>query len=560
MSQLPRRKTSCKRTQAEPNAGGDLGPIVSLGRKGSKTGCCWPATRGTSSRSSTACLASSSQVGQFNISIRPADFVLASNHIIVGLQLRQSNGSSTDPSAAQVTAMGSATVGPVFAAPDLANRTQSLALVDLGTGDYRIDVRSDRGTSGAFSMTCFWSVTSMAIAPSPSRMARRSRACSGRRPAICRRDRVEARCESRRPDQLLRLLPVAQEPHRPDDRQSAGRGADGDARDPQPRPAPRHPGGRSGERLCFQVRRTPGPRSSSTPMGTATSARGTTTADAGGHYAFNVVLHAGPNTLQVQAGDGFGQRRSRSIQKIRLRTSVDTDPPVIAAGLINDTGRSNGALADLRPDHGRHRHRRQHDRPTPGRASMPRRPRASSMSWPISAQVAISCLDRARLDAISGGSLTQGPHVLHLLAEDQPEPLSVFDVSFVLDTIAPQSTITAPVPDVLVNHNVTVIGGALAGAGILSKVEASLDGGALTSTSSSTPTTGSASILLCPSTGPRMGSTRFRSGPSTPPATWAAPSASASRWIRSPPPPRASTCRLAPTPGPWATSRPRMPA
>ena len=42
---------------------------------------------------------------------------------------------------------------------------------------------------------------------------------------------------------------------------------------------------------------------------------GTTTADAGGHYAFNVVLHAGPNTLQVRgatvsASDGPGRSRS----------------------------------------------------------------------------------------------------------------------------------------------------------------------------------------------------------------------------------------------------------
>ena len=91
VSQLPRRKTSCKENASRTQ------------RRRRSRSHCLPGTERLENRLLLASdpahvfakfdgvPASSSQVGQFNISIRPADFVLASNHIIVGLQLRQSN-------------------------------------------------------------------------------------------------------------------------------------------------------------------------------------------------------------------------------------------------------------------------------------------------------------------------------------------------------------------------------------------------------------------------------------------------------------------------------------
>src|SRR5262249_25688997 len=47
-------------------------------------------------------------------------------------------------------------------------------------------------------------------------------------------------------------------------------------------------------------------------------------------------------------------------------------------------------------------------------------------------------LDRTRLDAIHGGPLADGPHTLHLQAEDTAGNVSgVLDLAFTLDTTAP---------------------------------------------------------------------------------------------------------------------------
>ena len=51
-------------------------------------------------------------------------------------------------------------------------------------------------------------------------------------------------------------------------------------------------------------------------------------------------------------------------------------------------------------------------------------------------------LEPAVLEQIFGGPLTDGAHVLHLLAEDDQTMVSdVLDISFTLDTRLPQATI-----------------------------------------------------------------------------------------------------------------------
>ncbi len=398
-------------------------------------------------------LATSNQVGQFNISIRPADFVLASNHIILGLQLRRPDGSTLDPAAAQVTAKGSAAVGTVFAAADLANRTQSLALVDLVAGDYRIDVRSDRGTSGAFALDVFL------VGDSDGNRAvtlADGQAITSTLGAVAgdARYRVEADANL---DGLISSYDYSQWRKNLTVQTTVNPLAVGLTVTPNPAVLPDGTLVVDQANVALSGTTNPGATVKLDTDGNSDFGEGTTTADVGGHYIFNVTLNAGSNTLQVQASDGFGQRRTSSVQ-ITLRTSGDTDPPVIAAGLVNDTGQSNtdgltsdpaiaGTVTDASTI-------------ASFRAGFDAAPSASYANvLGTLGQGGRFSFDLARLVQINQGPLSDGPHTLHLqAADDHGNTSGLFNIAFTLDTQTPVVRILAPTSGVITNRNVTVSG------------------------------------------------------------------------------------------------------
>src|SRR5207248_961574 len=51
-----------------------------------------------------------------------------------------------------------------------------------------------------------------------------------------------------------------------------------------------------------------------------------------------------------------------------------------------------------------------------------------------------------------------GPHTEHLKATDRAGNVSLFDVSFTLDTIAPTIHVTGPAAGLVTNQNVTITG------------------------------------------------------------------------------------------------------
>jgi len=128
-----------------------------------------------------------------------------------------------------------------------------------------------------------------------------------------------------------------------------------------------------------------------------------------------------------------------------IKSATDTDPPAIAAGLVNDTGEESGdgitqdtAIAGRVTDRSRI-------------ASL----RAGFDSTPLENFTDVTAylngdgsfsFFRALLEGIIGNRLSDGAHALHLQASDENGNVSsVFDVHFTLDTAAPALSLTAPI-------------------------------------------------------------------------------------------------------------------
>jgi RHS repeat-associated protein len=167
---------------------------------------------------------------------------------------------------------------------------------------------------------------------------------------------------------------------------------------------------------------------------------GQTTVDDTGQYSFTVTLAAGLNNVQVRSTDDCGRQQTDAIPVI-----LDTTPPQIA---VNS--------------------------PSPGLAT--------NQNITISGQVTDDLSGVASLEAaVDGGPFTDvsfdangnfayttglaldhsadGSHTIHFRAMDYAGNLSPnTDYSFLLDTVPPQVSITAPQSGVPVNQNLTVTG------------------------------------------------------------------------------------------------------
>ena len=172
----------------------------------------------------------------------------------------------------------------------------------------------------------------------------------------------------------------------------------------------------------------------------------TTTSDASGLFQFGgVALVLGANAFIVRATDLAGNESdfARTITRVEP-PAAETDPPVIAAALANDTGSSAidavtfdatvaGTITDASPI-------------VTFRAGFDATPEANFLDVHSALQLDGSfTLSAADLAVIAGGSLADGAHTLRLLATDETGNVSaIAELSFVLDTVAPNLSIEHP--------------------------------------------------------------------------------------------------------------------
>ncbi len=164
-----------------------------------------------------------------------------------------------------------------------------------------------------------------------------------------------------------------------------------------------------------------------------------TTPDGGGSFHFDgIALTLGANAFTVRATDVAGNtaEAARTITRVAVGGG-DNEAPVIVAALTNDTGASNldgitqdasiaGTLSD---------------------ASAIASFKAGFDATPVGSFFDIFgelsngqfTMSMADLNAINGGPLADGAHVLHFLASDASGNPGGFDVAFTLDTAKPNA-------------------------------------------------------------------------------------------------------------------------
>jgi RHS repeat-associated protein len=183
---------------------------------------------------------------------------------------------------------------------------------------------------------------------------------------------------------------------------------------------------------------------------------GSTTADASGNYSLPVTLTEGPNTLRVRA-TASGQQAIQTIQ-----VTLDTVAPTItvtspAPGLVtNQNVTMAGQVTDDRS----------------GVAAL--QAALDSGSYAVvnlNTNGAFSFATALPLDHTADGT-----HTEHLKAIDNAGNVSLFDVSFTLDTVAPSINITSPLNQTT-NHNVTITGQVTDDRSGVASLQAALDGG-----------------------------------------------------------------------------------
>ncbi|MFI5455338.1 MAG: Ig-like domain-containing protein [Isosphaerales bacterium] len=88
------------------------------------------------------------------ITLSTANFTLPQGNVVLGFQL-EASGSALDPTAIQIKDSKGKTVEPIYTNPDLAQKTQSLTVAQLGLGTYTIIFGAERRTSGAYHLAVF---------------------------------------------------------------------------------------------------------------------------------------------------------------------------------------------------------------------------------------------------------------------------------------------------------------------------------------------------------------------------------------------------------------------
>src|ERR1044071_347293 len=91
----------------------------------------------------------------FNIPITTHFFTLAGGSSELGFQVIDSSGSPLDPAVVQIKSSHNHSIKAVASNSNLANKTQSLGLFDLMADTYKVTVKADANSGGAFSLNLF---------------------------------------------------------------------------------------------------------------------------------------------------------------------------------------------------------------------------------------------------------------------------------------------------------------------------------------------------------------------------------------------------------------------
>ncbi len=210
-----------------------------------------------------------------------------------------------------------------------------------------------------------------------------------------------------------------------------------------------------------------------------------TTSDGSGNFQFTgVALQVGGNPFTAQATDAAGNQSSYT-QTITLVATASG--PVISAALSDDTApggttNSDGITSDPSVSG------------TVTDASPITALSAGFDSTPSTAFVSILAdlqangrfaLSRAEIARINGGSaLSDGAHILHLVAGDQAGNVSsTYNLTFTLDDQPPNLTVTSPADNTITNTNINVAGTVADNLSGVTSLTAQVDGGTATAVS-----------------------------------------------------------------------------
>ncbi len=380
---------------------------------------------------------SASDTAVLPITLAPTDFTLAGGRTILGFQLKAGSASSLDPAAVQIRRADNSLVTPLFSKADLSGNTQSLVLAELPAGSYNLTVRSERGSAGASQLCVFLAGDVNGDRKADLADGQILRMINGAT-ASSSVYRVEADANL---DGRIDSFDYAQWRNNNGDATRVNPLSVAVQLSPPPQMLPDGTLVTDVAQVDLLGTTNPGAAVALEADGDGQFDEGSATADGSGNFSFALTLNSGLNTLEVRASDSFGQRRTAAAQ-VTLQT--DNAPPVIAAGLANDTAPGGGTNTDgLTSD--------STIMGTVSDASRIASFRAGFDATPVPSFFDIFAdlrpdgsfsLDRARLEQINGGPLVDGPHTLHLQATDEfGNVSSFFDVFFELDTQAPTANI-----------------------------------------------------------------------------------------------------------------------
>ncbi|MBX3412575.1 MAG: hypothetical protein KF708_07800 [Pirellulales bacterium] len=91
----------------------------------------------------------------FNLAVDASSFTLAGGDTQVGFRVKALGDEILDPGVVSIRTAGGQVVIPKLAIADLSGGTESLTIATLTPGDYRIEVRAERGTTGVFVVDTF---------------------------------------------------------------------------------------------------------------------------------------------------------------------------------------------------------------------------------------------------------------------------------------------------------------------------------------------------------------------------------------------------------------------
>ena len=348
------------------------------------------------------------------IDLSTAGFTQAQSRFVLGFQL-ESSGGSLDPAAIQIKDSLGRTIQPSYTNPDLAQKTQSLTVAQLGLGNYTITAGAERGTSGAFHLAVFLAgdaTGDRAVDASDLGLIKQiygARAGDGKYV-------VEADSNL---DGMINAFDLSQTVSDQGNSTSLSPMSLTLSTSPAPVQLP------DGTLVTNQSSLTAsGTTEPSATVALATGSDGlfddgSTTADSSGQYSLPVSLVAGANAIAVRSTDSFGQQVISALQ-----ISLDDQAPVIAvAGPPNGTSTNTGitVTGDV----------------TDGLSGVASLSADVDGGTPVAGSFdASGNFSVATTQAFSG--LLDGLHIVHLVAADYAGNVSAASsVSFTLDTAAP---------------------------------------------------------------------------------------------------------------------------